>query len=172
MLGRIDMTTSTIAKGRRSATCRCRYQNQDSDVTLAEAVAEYYAANTGMVYRPSDLSEESAELFRSHDICHVIFGLDTTFADEAIVDTRILLSCDVGVRKYVRYLMTNPEIKAIFKEAGYLKSIWLTILAVPRILRAAWEAWKMPRKWPWTPPLAFQQRTLSDLRQEFGISVI
>jgi hypothetical protein len=31
------------------------------------------------------LSDESAELFRSHDICHVIFGLDTTFADEAMV---------------------------------------------------------------------------------------
>jgi hypothetical protein len=72
----------------------------------------------------------------------------------------------------VRYLMTNPEIKAIFREAGYLKSIWGTLRAVPRILRAVWEAWKMPRKWPWTPPLAFQQRTLSDLRQEFGIRVI
>jgi hypothetical protein len=46
---------------------------------------------------------ESAEPFRSHDICHVIFGLDTTFADEAMVDTRTLLSCDVGVRKYVRW---------------------------------------------------------------------
>jgi hypothetical protein len=86
------MTTSTIPKGRRSATCRCRYQNQDSDVTLAEAVAEYSAANTGRVLRPSDLSEESAELFRSHDMCHVIFGLDTTIANETIVDTRTLFS--------------------------------------------------------------------------------
>jgi len=141
-------------------------------MTLAESLAEYYAANTGRVLRPSDLSEESAELFRSHDMCHVIFGLDTTFADEAMVDARTLLSCDVGVRKYVRYLMTNPEAKAIFKEVGYLNSIWITILAIPRVLRATWEAWKMPRKWPWTPPPVFQKRTLSDLRQEFGIIVI
>jgi hypothetical protein len=70
-------------------------------MSLAEGLMEYYAANTGKVLRPSDLSEESAELFRSHDMCHVIFGLDTTFPDEAIVDTRTLLSCDVGVRKYV-----------------------------------------------------------------------
>jgi hypothetical protein len=73
------------------------------------------------------LSEESAELFRSHDMCHVIFGRDTTFVDEAMVDARTLLSCDVGVRKYVRHLMTNPEAKAIFKEVGYLKSIWITM---------------------------------------------
>ena len=58
-----------------------------------------------------------------------------------MVDTRTLLSCDVGVRKYVRYLMTNLEAKAIFKEVGYLKSIWITILAIPRVLRATWEAW-------------------------------
>jgi len=118
------------------------------------------------------LSEESAELFRSHDMCHVIFGRDTTFADEAMVDARTLLSCDVGVRKYVRHLITNPEAKAIFKEVGYLKSIWITILAIPRVLRATWEAWKMPRKWPWTPPPSFQKRTLSGLRREFGIVVI
>jgi hypothetical protein len=165
------MTTSTIANGHRSAT-RCSYQNQDSDMTFAEALAEYYAANTGRVLCPSDLSEVSGEFFRSHDMCHVIFGLDTTIADEAMVDTRTLLSCDVGVRNYVRYLMTNPEVKAIFREVGYLKSIWITILAIPRVLRAAWEARKMPRKWPWAPLPAFQKRKLSDLRQEFGIIVI
>ena len=109
-------------------------------MTFAEALAEYSAANTGRVLRPSDLSDESAELFRNHDMCHVIFGLDTTFADEAMVDTRTLLTCDVGVRKYLRYLMTSPEAKAIFKEIGYLKCIWITILAVPRVLRATWEA--------------------------------
>ena len=29
--------------------------------------------------------------------------------------------------KYLRYLMTSPEAKAIFKEIGYLKCIWITI---------------------------------------------
>src|SRR5438270_10363234 len=51
----------------------------------------------------------SAELFRSHDVCHVIFGLDTTFADEALVDARTLLSCDAGVRKYARYLALSDD---------------------------------------------------------------
>jgi hypothetical protein len=53
-----------------------------------------------------------------------------------------------SMRAISRYLMTNPEAKAIFKEVGYLKSIRITILAIPRVLRATWEAWKMPRKWP------------------------
>jgi hypothetical protein len=57
-------------------------------------------------------------------------------------------------------------------EVGYLKSTWLTILAILRVLRATREAWKMPRQLTWTPPPAFQTRTLSDRRQEFGIIVI
>jgi hypothetical protein len=78
------MTQSALAQGRQTATRR--RQNQDSDKTFTEALAEYYAVNSGKVFRPKDLSEESAELFLSHDICHVIFGLDTTLADEAMVD--------------------------------------------------------------------------------------
>jgi hypothetical protein len=57
-------------------------------------------------------------------------------------------------------------------DVGYLKSTWLTILAILRVLRATREAWKMPRQLTWTPPPAFQTPTLSDRRQEFGIIVI
>jgi len=34
----------------------------------------------------------AAALFRSHDICHVIFGLDTVLADEVMADLRTPLS--------------------------------------------------------------------------------
>ncbi len=103
-------------------------------------------------------------------MCHVIFGLDTTFADEFMVDTRTVLSCDVGFRKYMRYLMTNPEAKAIFKEGRVSKIHLDNDSHDSRVLRAAWAAWKMPKKWPWMPPPAFQRRALSELRQEFGIN--
>jgi hypothetical protein len=88
------MTPSAFAQGRQTATRRC--QNQDSDKTFTEALAEYYTVNSGKVF-------------------------DTTLADEAMVDTRTLLSCDVAVRNSAHCLTVNPEAKALFKEAGYLK---------------------------------------------------
>jgi len=148
------------------------YRRQDSDQTLAEALAEYYAANAGTVARPSDLPAESSALFRNHDLCHVIFGLSTSLADEAMADTRTLLSCDVGVRRYLAYLSQDRQAKAVFKQVGYLRSAWATILTLPRILAAVAEAWRMPKPWPWTPPDSFQGRVLGDLRAEFGIRVI
>src|SRR5262245_52459125 len=51
------------------------YQEQDSSQTLREGLAEYYRANPGIVTRPANLPAESVALFRSHDMCHVIFGL-------------------------------------------------------------------------------------------------
>lgn len=98
-----------------------RYQDQDSTQTLREGLAEYYAANVGIVMRPDDLPPESVALFRSHDLCHVIFGLDTSLGDETLADTRTLLSCDVGARRYARYLTSDRTAKTLFKSSAIRK---------------------------------------------------
>jgi len=148
-----------------------RYRQQDSDQTLEEGLAEYYAANAGRVSRPETLPPASAALFRSHDICHVIFGLDTSLADETMADTRTLLSCDVGVRRYAAYLRQDPTAKALFAELGLWRAIGATLGCTPRIVRAAAAALAMKRRWPWEPPDAYGARTLADLRREYGITV-
>ena len=164
--------TIVLAAAPPSTRPHWEYQRQDSSMTLAQGLEEYYRVNGGRVLRPSDLSEESRELFRSHDMCHVIFGLDTTLDDETMADVRTLLSCDVGVRRYARYLSTTPEAKALFKELGYMRAVWLTLNAIPRILRAISENWRMAKKWPWLPPTDYLGRSLADLRREYGIRVI
>lgn len=148
------------------------YQRQDCALTLAEGLEEYYAANADAVVRPRDLPPESFALFRSHDMCHVIFGLDTTLDDEALADARTLFACDVGIRRYAAYLTEDKQAKALFRELGYLRGIGVTVLALPRICRAAIEAWRMTKRWPWVPPESFQDRPLVDLRHEFGICVL
>jgi hypothetical protein len=149
-----------------------RYQQQDSAQTLADGLEEYYAANVDKVVHPSDLPPESVALFRSHDMCHVVFGLDTTLEDEALADVRTVLSCDVGLRRYAMYLSTDKQAQALFKDLGYFKSFWVAILAAPRICRAAAETFRMKKRWPWTPPEAFQHRLLADLRREHGIRLV
>jgi ubiquinone biosynthesis protein Coq4 len=148
------------------------YQRQDSPQTLGEGLAEYYAANGARVTPPKDLPPESAALFRSHDMCHVIFGLDTSLADETLVDARTLFSCDVGVRRYVAYLSQDAQAKALFRELGWWAATMATFACLPRIARAALQAMAMRRKWPWTPPEEHLARPLADLRREYRIKVI
>jgi hypothetical protein len=166
------MTALALEPPTSRSAPRCRYQAQDSTQTLAEGLAEYYALNEGRLALPQDLPAGSAALFRCHDICHVIFGLDTTLADEAMADTRTLLSCDVGWARYADYLGSDPQAQAIFRQVGYLTAIVATIRTSPRIGRAVWEAWRMPKRWPWDPPALFMGRRLADLRAEFGIRLI
>ena len=149
-----------------------RYRQQESAQTLAEGLEEYYAANVGTVTRPNNMPPDSAALFRSHDIVHVIFGLNTSLSDEVIADMRGVLASDVGIRRYLKYVRTNAEAQAIFKELGCAKSVWVTVLAVPRICRAAREAWRMTKRWPWEPPTSCLGRTLADLRREYGICIV
>jgi hypothetical protein len=156
----------------RSHAARALYQAQDSNQTLLDALEEYYGRNLGRVRRPSDLAPESAALFRSHDLCHVIFGLDTSLADEAMADVRTLASCDVGWRRYATYMTRDPEAKAIFKELGYPRAIGITLWVIPRMVRALFEAARAAKRWPWEPPAEFEARSLSDLRREHGIRVI
>lgn len=156
----------------RHARAHLAYQQQDSAQTLAQGLEEYYASNVGIVTRPDELPPGSAPLFRSHDICHVIFGLNTSLAEEALVDTRTLLSCDVGVRRYLRYLRANAQAQALFNQIGYLRSAWATFLALPRILQSLTASFAMPKKWPWEPPASSLERPLAELRGEFGIRVI
>ena len=150
----------------------CRYRQQDSSQTLAEGLAEYYARNQGRVTPPEQMSPESRALFYSHDIGHVVFGLDTTLADEAMADTRIMLSSNVGWRRYSAYLTGDAQAKAIFKQIGYGTVIWASLLATPRILKAVGEAMRMRTRWPWEPPPAYFERSLADLRRQYGIHVI
>jgi hypothetical protein len=148
------------------------YQQQDSQLTLAEGLEEYYTANKGIVIRPRDLPPDSLGLFQSHDMCHVIFGLGTTLDDEAMADARTIFSCDVGLRRYAAYLSQDKQAKALFKELGYLKSVWVTAKTLPRMLRALREARRMKKRWPWAPPASYQERSLAELREEFGICVM
>lgn len=155
-----------------ASLARHAYQEQNSRQTLAEGLEEYYRVNQGVVARPASLPPESMALFKSHDMCHVIFGLGTTIADETLADTRTLLSCDVGWKRYALYLRTDAQAKALFKEFGMRRAMLATLRSLPRIVRALRESRRMTKKWPWVPPPAYLLRTLDDLRREYGVRII
>lgn len=146
-----------------------RYQAQDAGMTLAEGLAEYYAVHP-QITRPDDLPPESAELFRHHDLCHVIFGLDITLPDEGMADIRTMLGTDVGPRRYMRYLLTNKEAMAIFEEIGWTKGLLSLIPLTPRILKALWRAPRQKR-WPWNVPPDYLGVPLKELRARHRIQV-
>ena len=148
------------------------YRRQNSPQTLAEGLEEYYAANAGRVTPPSRLPAATVALAVSHDICHVIFGLDTTAPDEAIVNVRTLLACDVGLADYSRSVIEDPIALPLFTGFGIVRFLWAMAATPARIYLAAADARRMSARWPWVPPKAVHLRRLAELRQAFGIHVV
>jgi ubiquinone biosynthesis protein Coq4 len=61
------------------------YLDQDCQFTLQQALDRYYAKNPGF-YQPHQLDDNSRKVFFAHDVCHILFGCDTSLKGEAKVD--------------------------------------------------------------------------------------
>tara|TARA_B110001454_G_C12316243_1_gene265841 strand:+ start:59 stop:517 length:459 start_codon:yes stop_codon:yes gene_type:complete len=147
------------------------YLKQDCDLTLKEGLELHYRVNPSF--------EENVKLvptFYNHDIVHVLFGLDTSIPNESLADSRCIFSTNWGFKKYFSDYFNNPNavkiVKAIFKENGYIKSIFLSFICIPKIFRVCIDSKKMYKKWELYPNDDLLNTKLSDLRNKYNITII
>ena len=151
-----------------------RYQYQNSSLTLQQGIEEYRAANPHLV-RIEEVDRETAQFFTSHDRIHVVFGLNTSVAQEGMADLWTLMGSDVGFIRYVGYLR-NPTILKIaktavddFKKAGFFNEAKQFSLNLKKIYM---YSRKMKRKWPWSKNEAYLNTSLKEIREDFGIQLV
>ncbi len=151
------------------------YQNQDCDLTLEEGIEEYrgYLIEIGREV----MSEvcDSSTLILEHDATHVIFGLDTSLEQEALLDTWVLFGCSwkLGyIFEYGRLPDVKRLSKALYKELGVLGFLRLYFHVLTRKLRVLRKCWHMSKKWPFRFPKQLLTRKISSLRAEYGIAIL
>lgn len=147
-----------------------RYLDQDCDQTLRVALDEYFAQIPDLITE-ENADERVAALFRRHDIGHVVFGCDTTLDGEPLADTFCMFGTDVSLKEYSEYAKI-PETKQLFVEAGAWPLFVASVRCVPRVIRALWICWRMPRKFPFWDNDKWLDIPLRDIRAEFGIRVV
>ncbi len=145
------------------------YQSPDTNQTLQMGLDEYYKNHPDFVDSDGFLGQE-ASVVKAHDAAHVFFGLGPTSAEELLVEVMTVLGCKLPPKK-----MTNIVKKGfIGKVVGHF-GIWrLTkrlLTTLPRVIRAAYRAVRMKKKWPHFDYEQYLGRPLKDLREEFGIKV-
>lgn len=144
------------------------YQDQDSALTLAEGLAEYYRAYPGLK-RGEALSPAAQDFFRCHDVVHVLWGCDTSLPHEAIVKLSSFFGTSEGLRVMRGYrLYDSLDIYRALPVGEVLWTILIAPVLVPRTLaRCAGQK----RKWPWDAFEPLLARPLGELRREYGIKV-
>ena len=149
---------------------RFRYQHPGSTLTLREGLREYREGHPHLV-KEAGASREAAELFHSHDICHVVFGLDTTLDDETLADTWTILGTTVPFRTYLGY-MKQEEAKNILKEAGVKSLVVGFLRALPKMVLVWYYARQMTHKWPWKDHEKYLDMPLHQIRTQFNIRIL
>jgi ubiquinone biosynthesis protein Coq4 len=154
----------------RASAARPRYARHDSPQTLRDGLAEYRAANPGLL-DPAGMDPEAAALFRQHDAAHVVFGCDTSLRGETLVDTWTIFASTIGLRGYLAYLRL-PQVNQIFAETGWMRVGVELLRCAPDVMRVIWRSRGRIRDWPWREWEQHLDRPLRELREELGIRVV
>jgi hypothetical protein len=89
------------------------YLDRDCDLTLQQALDKYYAKNPDF-YQPNQLDDDSRRVFFAHDVCHIIFGCDTSLVGEAKVEQWTIHSTNFSFKEYVdTVLSTEATLQAV-----------------------------------------------------------
>ena len=145
-----------------------RFQSTASTQSLADAVAEYYAAYPGLK-RGTSLSPEAQAFFRCHDIVHVLYGCGTSMSDEAVVKLASIFGTTAGLSVLHGYAL--HESIDIYRKLPFWGTVaplaWAPYLAA----RTIWRCSRQPKKWPWSENEQYASASLRELRAEFGVQV-
>ena len=92
------------------------YQKQDCDLTLQEGLECYYKSFPESTEVFED-NNETGTLMRDHDCTHIIFGLDVSIEQEAILDSWVFW----GSKLKLSYILGYQSLHQI-KNSGWLKA--------------------------------------------------
>jgi hypothetical protein len=145
-----------------------RFESAASTQTLAEALAEYYAANPALK-RGSSLSPQAQEFFRCHDTVHVLYGCGTSMPDEAIVKLASLFGTTGGISVLRGYRL--HESLDIYRKLPLASTLVALLIAPYLIARTIWRCLRQRSAWPWAEHASYTNTPLHELRARFGITV-
>jgi ubiquinone biosynthesis protein Coq4 len=151
------------------------YLVQDCDISLKQALDRYYAENPDF-YQPSQLDDDSRKVFFAHDVCHIIFGCDTSLVGEAKIEQWTIHSTNFNLKEYFDSMIGT---KAILQAASDIYIVQLTvklllntILNITTLAKIYLRAKKVKPKWDYYNYKNHLDRRIIDIRREFNIQII
>lgn len=151
------------------------YSKKSNHLTLDEALTIHYQLNPKFTPWHQYPDEFSQKMMKSHDICHIVFGCDTTLVGEVAVEIWTLFGNDLTAAKY-RELATNPdtlkEPLEIAKNVGYFKVFMVMLTNCWRLPYTWYSSRKMKKKWSILDFDIYLDKKLGSIRDEFGIKCL
>ena len=156
------------------------YQKESCELTLKEGIEEYrkYLRANNRHVLGENCSEDEKLTILGHDATHVIFGLDTSLEEEAMLDCWVLFGGNVlqVIKEFYKGSLdlkeTNEKVYDLAKEVGYLKYTYL-------YLRVIFQKWpkiffrtRKMKKWDYFFSLNLLNSKISKIREDYNINIL
>jgi hypothetical protein len=152
-----------------------RYLYKESNQTLREGLAEYYACNPH-VTNPATQPSDFGKILRAHDVGHVIYGCDTGMHDELKILPLFWWTSECTFQTYLK-MKNSPAVDVMYedmiKEKGALWLYGAIFRVLPGVILELIPIWfKTRNRQKLLPFLMFEpllDRSLWEIRQEFDL---
>ena len=126
------------------------FQNQECSLTLREGVEHYRAYLKKNGKKVLDDQEGSLTIL-SHDVTHVIYGLDTSLEEEQMLNFWVLFGATYTWKEIMAYNgreEVSDFTKDILKEVGLINMVMLTIRSIIPFFQVLRNLRSKKKKWP------------------------
>ena len=156
------------------------YQEESCELSLKEGIEEYrkYLKTNNRHVLGENCSENEKLTILGHDATHVIFGLDTSLEEEAMLDCWVIFGGDVFkiIKEFYKGSLdlkeTNEKVFDLANEVGYLKFTYL-------YLRVIFQKWpkiffrtRKMKKWDYFFSLNLLNSKISKIREDYNINIL
>ena len=150
------------------------YSPKIDHLTLQEALDFHYKLNPQFTPWDKYGSKLQQLTMKSHDICHIISGNDTTLKGEFFVELWTLFSTNLTMQKYKEVIgrsEINKEPFEIIKNLGYFR-VFRVMLFNAWYLPILWlQTRQMTKNWPTLDCEMYMLKTVGTIRKEYNIIV-
>tara|TARA_Y100000758_G_C16051154_1_gene421670 strand:- start:338 stop:853 length:516 start_codon:yes stop_codon:yes gene_type:complete len=150
------------------------FQNQECSLTLREGVEHYRAYLKKNGKKVLDDQEDSLTIL-SHDATHVIYGLDTSLEEEQMLNFWTLFGTTYTWKEIMAYNgreEVSDFTKDLLKELGVINMVMLIIRSIVPFFQVLRNLRLKKKKWSFVPPNELMDRSVSSLREEYGIKIL
>jgi ubiquinone biosynthesis protein Coq4 len=147
------------------------YLDRDCHITIQQALDKYYAQNPDF-YQPDRLDDDSRKVFFAHDVCHIIFGCDTSLNGEAKIDIWMLNGIDLSFKEYFDDYMNAGSVREALSQVSLRQILSQAIFSSISIIKVYFAGKQVNPKWKYYNYHDYLDRSITEIRKEFNIKII
>jgi ubiquinone biosynthesis protein Coq4 len=150
------------------------YTQTVNDLTLQEALDQHYAINPQFTQWDTFDAPEARNLIKAHDISHILYGCNTSYMGEYMVQTWNGAGSNLNIppTHIFKYLL-NKDLKQLILPTSlfsYSISHIREFITVRSLIKK--QAKLMTKKWQYFKEDQYLSTIVSEIRAEYGIHIL